>query len=111
MVNTCPIEINGLRKKYDLNIIPLGSYDFLFGMDWLDQYHAILDCYNKAFTYLDEEGNLRIVQGILRVVTIIGVSALQLKKNYRKVCEVFAAHMEEEPMDKVPSVEDYTILK
>jgi hypothetical protein len=71
----------------------------------------ILDCYNKAFTCLDEEGNLRIVQGIPRVVTIREVSALQLKKSYRKGCQVFAVHMEEAPKDKVPNVEDCAVLK
>jgi hypothetical protein len=80
MVKACPMEMNGLCTKFDLNIIPLGSYDFLIGMDWLDQHHVVLDCYNKAFTCLDEEGNLRIVQGIPRVVTIREVSTLQLKK-------------------------------
>jgi hypothetical protein len=49
------MEMNGLRTKDDLNIIPLGSYDFLIGMDWLDELYVVLDCYNKAFTCLDEE--------------------------------------------------------
>jgi hypothetical protein len=86
MVKACPMEMNGLHTKYDLNIIPLGSYDFLIGMDWLDQHHVVLEFYNKAFTCLDEEGNLRIVQCIPRVVTIREVSSLQLKKRYRKGC-------------------------
>jgi hypothetical protein len=30
------MKMNGPRKKYDLNIIPLGLYDCLIGMDWLD---------------------------------------------------------------------------
>jgi hypothetical protein len=51
------------------------------------------------------------VQGIPRVVTIIEVSALQLKKIYRKGCQVFAAHMEKETTDKLSSVEDCTVLK
>jgi hypothetical protein len=34
-----------------------------------------------------------------------------LKKSYRKGCHVFAMHMEEEPKDKVPSVEDCVVLK
>jgi hypothetical protein len=76
MVEACPMEMNGLRKKDDLNIIPLGSYDFLIGMDWLDQHHVILDYYNKTFTFFDEEGNLRIVQGIPRAIIIQEVSAL-----------------------------------
>jgi hypothetical protein len=84
MVKEFPMEMNGLHTKSDLNIIPLGSYDFLIGMDWLDQHHAIIDCYNKEFTCLDVEGNLRTIQGIPRAVTIREVSALQLKKSYRK---------------------------
>jgi hypothetical protein len=70
LVKSCPVGMNGLSTKEDLNIFPLGSYDFLIGMDWLDQHHAILDCHNKAFTFLDEEGNQRAVQGIPRAVTV-----------------------------------------
>jgi hypothetical protein len=80
-------------------------------MDWLDEHHVVLDCYNKEFTCLDEQGNLRTFQGIPRVVTIKQISALQLKKRYRKECQVFATHMEEAPKDKMPRVEDYTMLK
>jgi hypothetical protein len=60
-VNSCLMDMNGLNIKADLNIFPLGSYDFLIGMDWLDQHHALLDYHNKAFTCLDEEGKLRKV--------------------------------------------------
>jgi hypothetical protein len=111
MVKECPMEMNGLRTKADLNIIPLGSYDCLIGMDWLDQHHAILDCYNKAFTCLDGVGNLRTIQGIPRDVTIREVSDLQLKKIYRKGCQVFSMRTGEEPKDKVSNVEDCTVLK
>jgi hypothetical protein len=48
------MEMNGLRTREYLNVIPLGLHDFLIGMDWLDKNHAILDCSNKAFTCLDE---------------------------------------------------------
>jgi hypothetical protein len=72
--------MNGLNTKAELNIMPLGSYDCLIGMHWLDQHHAILDYRNKAFTFLDEEGNRRVVQGIPRVVVIREISTMQLKK-------------------------------
>jgi hypothetical protein len=94
-----------------LNMLSLGSYDCLIGIDWLDQHHAILYCHNKAFTFLDEEGNLKRVQGILGEVTIKEISALQLKKCYRKGCQIFAAHMEETPKDKLLNLEDYEVLK
>jgi hypothetical protein len=51
------------------------------------------------------------VQGILRAVTIREISALQLKKCYRKGCQIFAAHMEETPKVKVSNIEDYAVLK
>jgi hypothetical protein len=95
MVKACLMDMNGLSTKADLNILPLGSYDCLIGMDWLDQHHAILDCHNKAFTCLDEEWNLRTIQGIPKAVTVREISTLQLKKCYRKGCQIFAAHMEE----------------
>jgi hypothetical protein len=56
LVKSCPVDMNGLSTREELNILPLGSYDCLIGMDWLDHNQAILDCRNKAFTFLDEEG-------------------------------------------------------
>ena len=64
------MDMNGLNNGAYLNILPLGSYECLIGMDWLDQHHAILEYHNKAFTCLDEEGKLRKVQGIPGAVAI-----------------------------------------
>jgi hypothetical protein len=111
IVKSCLMDMNGMNTWADLNIFPLGSYDCLIGMDWLDQHHALLECHKKTFTCLDEEGKLRKVQGIPREVTIREISALQLKKCYRKGCQIFAAHMEETPRDKVPNLEDYAVLE
>jgi len=70
LVKSCPVDMNGIGTKEDLNIIPLGSYEFLIGMDWLDQHHVVLDYHNKEFTFLNEEGNPRTIQGIPRVVIV-----------------------------------------
>jgi hypothetical protein len=61
LVKSCPMGMNVLCTNVDLNILSLGSYDCLIGMDWFEQHHAILDCHKKEFTCLDEEGNQRIV--------------------------------------------------
>jgi hypothetical protein len=111
MVKSCLMDMNGLNTMEDLNILPLGSYDCLIRMDWLELHHAILNFHNKAFTCLDEEGNLRKVQGIPKVVTIREISALQLKKCYIKGCQIFANHMEETPKDKVQNLEDHAVLE
>jgi hypothetical protein len=84
MVKSCLIDMNGLNTKENLNIFPLGSYDCLIGMDWLDQQHTHLDCHNIEFTCLDEERKLRNVHGLPRAVTIREILALKLKKCYIK---------------------------
>jgi hypothetical protein len=70
LVKSCPLSMNGLSTKEYLKIFPLGSYDFLIGMDWLDQNNAILDCHKKEFTFLDEEGNQRAFHGIPRAFIV-----------------------------------------
>jgi hypothetical protein len=84
-----------MSTKAELNIFPLGSYDCLIGMDWLDQHHALLDCCNKRFTCLNEEGNQVTIQGIPRVVAVREISTMQLKKCYQKCFQLFAARVEE----------------
>ena len=69
----------------DLNVLPLGSYDVLIGMDWLESHMVNLDCYNKTFECMDEEGNLRVVRGIRKVISVRQISAMQLKKFVGKV--------------------------
>jgi hypothetical protein len=36
---------------------------------------------------------------------------MKLKKCYRKGYQIFGAHMEEAPKDKVPNLEDYEVMK
>jgi hypothetical protein len=56
MVKSCSISLNGVNTSIDINIIPLGSYDILIGMDWMDTHHAVLDCHKNTFTRLDGNG-------------------------------------------------------
>jgi hypothetical protein len=105
------MDMNGLNTKADLNIFPLGSYDCIIGMDWLDHHHALLDCHRRTFTCLYGKGKLSKVQGIPRTVTLREISALELNKCYIKWCQIFETHMEGTPKVKVPNLEDYAILK
>ena len=58
----------------NLNMLPLGSYDILIGMDRLEAHKVKLDCYNKKFECIDEEGHPRVVRGIPKVISIRQVS-------------------------------------
>jgi hypothetical protein len=65
----------------------------------------------KAFTFPNEEGNWKIGQGIPRAVAIREISTMQLKKCYRKGCQLFESHVEETPKDKVSNIEYRAVLK
>ena len=41
-----------------LNVLPLGSYDMLIGMDWLEQHRVVLKCFDKTFTCINNNGEL-----------------------------------------------------
>jgi hypothetical protein len=60
---------------------------------------------------LNEEGNQVTVQGIPRAVAVREISAMQLKKCYRKGCQLFAARVEEVFQDVVSNLEDHRVLK
>ena len=84
MVEKCPLVMNGLVTCVDLNV--------LIGMDWLEAHRVKLDCYNKTFECMNEEGNLVVVKGIPKVISVRQVSTMQLKKFCRKGCHLYAAH-------------------
>ena len=44
MIEDCSLNLNGLDTIVNLNISPLGSYDELIEMEWLETHHVILNC-------------------------------------------------------------------
>jgi hypothetical protein len=111
VVKSCPISLNGVNTSVGLNIIPLGSYDILIGMDWLDKHHVILDFYSKTFTCLDGDGKHSTVKGVPRPIYIREISALQLKRCFIKGCQLYASHVDEIKYTKGPILEYFSILQ
>ena len=95
MVNKFPLVMNGLVTCVDMNVIPLGSYDVLIGMDWLESHMVKLNYYNKTFECMDEEGNPIVVREIPKVISVRRISAMQLKNFCRKGCKVYVDHVVE----------------
>jgi hypothetical protein len=83
-------SLDGQSIRTNLNILPLGSYDMILGMDWLEKHKAILDCYTKILSYKDDFGTARSAQGIPKPVSVRQISMMQLKKCMRKGCQVYA---------------------
>ena len=43
------------KTQVKLNVLPLGSYDVLIGMDWLKKHRVVLNCFEKTFTCLHKK--------------------------------------------------------
>ena len=68
----------------NVNILPLGSYDMLIGMDWIEEHKVLINYFDKTFTCIGNNGNNIKVKGIPRKVTIREISSLQMKRSIRK---------------------------
>ena len=62
-VRSCAFELNGMPTSEHLNVLLLGSYSMILGMDWLYLHMTKVDYYDKAIKFLDENGEQRILQG------------------------------------------------
>ena len=47
-VPACQLMLGEFSTQATLNVLPLGSYDLLIGMDWLAAHKARLECYHKT---------------------------------------------------------------
>ena len=73
-----------------INILPLGSYDLLIGMDWLAAHKARLDYYHKTLECVSKERKRITLQGIQKLVSVRQISALQMRKYFQKGCPLYA---------------------
>lgn len=55
-VRSCTFELNGMHTSVHFNVLLLGSYNMLLGMDWLYLHRTKLDFYDKANECLDGNG-------------------------------------------------------
>ena len=113
-VKDCAIVMDESETVVKLNVLPLGSYDLLIGMDWLEHHRVILNYYDKTFTCLNSDEKSISVKGIPRKTTIRHISALQLKRVVRKGCKSYAVTITDEEskikIDKL-KVEDILVLR
>ena len=71
------------KTRVNLNVLPLGSYDVLIGMDWLKKHQVILNYFQKSFTCLNNTGERITVIRIPRKIFVRQISGLQMKKVVR----------------------------
>eukprot|EP00253_Pinus_taeda_P016057 PITA_16057 len=114
-INDCPFIIADQPVMADLNILPLGSYDILIGMDWLEKHWSLVDCKTKVIYYRDQQGNRKEMQGIKQPVQVRLITANQLIKCIRKRCQVYAIQVgyanskdKSISLNSIPVIQEFT---
>jgi len=107
-LKACEFEMNGMSTTIQLNVLPLGSYGMLLGIDWLYLHKTKVDFYDKAIERLDDNRENIISQGKKKPTSVRMVTTMQAKRSYRKGCVMFAIHISS---DKGKDVDDAEIFK
>jgi hypothetical protein len=94
-----------------LNVLPLGSYDLLIGMDWMAAHKAKLDYYHKTLECVSKEGKRITLQGIRKLVSVRQISSLQMRKYFQKGCPLYAIQVLKTIEGAKPSSDDHPILR
>jgi hypothetical protein len=111
VIPACQFIMGGFPTRVALNILPLGSYDLLIGMDWLAAYKTKLDCYHKTLECVNEEGRKTTLQGIQKHVSVRQILTLQMKKYCRKGCSLYAIQVQKSVDNEKPNIGDHPILR
>jgi hypothetical protein len=76
LISDCELILDGQNTKLNMNILPLGYYDVIIGMEWLERHKVIMNCYEKPLTYRDKNNTIRTIQGIRKLVSIRQISTM-----------------------------------
>jgi hypothetical protein len=80
VVCECPVSICGRVLPANLVVLPMFSYDVIFGMDWLTRHSAVIDCAQKqVMLMLWGEGKVTYVRSRARSLSPT-ISAMQARK-------------------------------
>jgi hypothetical protein len=104
--------MNGFKTQAYLKFLKLGSYDVLIHMHSLEKYKAILNCYDKTFTYVNDNDNIINIKGISINISIRKILALCVKICVRKGCGEFVVHViDKENEESKKDIENFPILQ
>ena len=97
-----------------MNILPLGSYDVLLGMDWLENHFTLVDCKENFIYYRMHDGTRKEIQGIRKPLQLHPITTSQMNKCIRKGCQLYViqvgyADSKEKSltMENIPVVQEF----
>lgn len=88
-----------------LNVLLLGSYSMFLGMDWLYLHMTKVDCYYKDIECVDDNREIRVLQGKKKATLVRIMKTMQTKHNHKKECVLFAMHIFSEIGKEVEDVD------
>ena len=61
---SCSVLLGEANLPTDLITLDMHDFDVILGMDWLEEYHATMDCFSKTITFMlkGEQADL-LIQG------------------------------------------------
>ncbi|XP_071926100.1 uncharacterized protein [Coffea arabica] len=106
----CEFWIGERKMLVDLISLDIKGYDVIIGMDFLDQYHAKLDCRAKVVEFcIPGEATLRLdVKG--RLASSAMISGIRARKMLSKGAQGFLAFLINAPSDQV-KLEDVPVVR
>lgn len=112
LIQHCRVDLGSISTSVDLHIIPLGSYDVVLGMDWLESHGATIDCRQKIIKCRDDRGKNLEIRGIQHPISLRMISSMQMKRSLRKGCQVFTVSLREfEDEDSEKKSLDHPVLQ
>ncbi|XXG53375.1 hypothetical protein AAC387_Pa03g1473 [Persea americana] len=110
-----PVLLGEVNLQADLIILDLHDFDVILGMDWLDKYHATMDCFSKAITF-KLKGNQTdlMIQGNRKKNQVGIISALKAGRMVQSGCEAFIAFITEnkrsQGVEEIPVVCEFPVV-
>ncbi|XP_070035976.1 uncharacterized protein [Nicotiana tomentosiformis] len=110
---SCIVTFYGYKTREDLILLDMTNFEIILGMDWLSQYHAILDCHAKTVTLamrklprLEWKGSS--VSASCRVISFLKARHM-VEKGYLAYQDYIRDSTTETPaIDSVPVVREFS---
>ena len=94
---SCLVLLGEVKLPADLIILDMHDFDVILGMDWLEKYHATMDCFSETITFkLKGEQVDLLIQGSRKKKLVGIVSALKAGRMVQSGCEAFIAFVTED---------------